>query len=67
VAFGAWPDVSPTKESVAHLAWPPAAGAWRQVDDPTAVQALALWHPNAGAPKLSTVLANPTNYRDRED
>jgi hypothetical protein len=56
--------ISPTKESVAHLAWSPVAGAWRQVDDPTAAQALALWHPNAGAPKLATALANPANYVD---
>jgi hypothetical protein len=56
--------ISPMKESVAHLAWSSAAGAWRQVDDPTAAQALALWHPNAGAPKVNTASANPTNYVD---
>ena len=56
--------ISPTKDSVAHLAWSSPAGAWRQVDDPTAAQALALWHPNAGAPKINTALANPVNYVD---
>lgn len=56
--------ISPMTESVAHLAWAATAGAWRQVDDPTAAQALALWHPNAGAPKVTTPLANPTNYVD---
>jgi hypothetical protein len=34
--------ISPMKESVAHLAWSAVAGAWRQVDDPTAARALAL-------------------------
>jgi hypothetical protein len=56
--------ISPMKESVAHLAWSPRSGAWAQVDDPTAAQALALWHPNAGAPKVTTASADPKDYVD---
>lgn len=39
-------------------------GAWQRVEDPTAASGARMWHPDAGAPKLTTPLANPTDYFD---
>ncbi len=38
------------------------AGGWRLVSDPTAADGLALSHPDAGAPKLTSALAAPVHY-----
>lgn len=38
-------------------------GAWRVVDDPTAAgYGQRVWHPNAGAPKVTAPLAQPADY-----
>jgi hypothetical protein len=39
-----------------------ASGAWRLVADDTAAGGARLQHPDAGAAKLNTPLANPANY-----
>ena len=39
-------------------------GAWQRVEDPTASWGARMWHPDAGAPKQTTPLANPTDYFD---
>lgn len=55
--------VTPFKESVMYAAWSGSpSGAWWYADDVTAAAERRLWHPNAGAPKLATALAEPTNY-----
>jgi hypothetical protein len=57
--------VTPTKEVVRHVGeYAGYAGAWRQADDPTAAGGVRAWHPNAGAAKLTTALADPANYVD---
>ena len=38
------------------------AGAWRAVSDSTAAGGQRVWHPNAGAAKVTAPLANPSNY-----
>ena len=57
--------VLPYKEIVMHAtgAWP-LGGAWRLEQDPSAAEGYRLRHPDAGAPKLNTALANPVNYID---
>jgi hypothetical protein len=37
-------------------------GRWTIVSDSTAIGGAAIWHPNAGAPKITTALANPADY-----
>jgi glucose/arabinose dehydrogenase len=37
-------------------------GAWRAVSDATAAGGARMWHPNAGAAKITQALASPTNY-----
>jgi hypothetical protein len=39
-------------------------GAWQSVSDPTAAAGFRVWHPDAGAAKVNTPLANPTHYVD---
>ncbi len=56
--------VTPFEEVVIIPTWQETHGTWRHVDDPTAADGSRLWHPNAGAPKLSAPLANPVNYVD---
>jgi hypothetical protein len=59
------PPPPPAAEIVVHAARVPTlAGAWRSVADPTAASGVRLWHPNAGAPKLTVPLASPANYFD---
>ena len=57
--------VLPYKEVVIHAtdAWP-LGGAWRLEQDPTAAEGYRVRHPNAGAPKLETAVANPVDYVD---
>jgi hypothetical protein len=38
------------------------AGAWRLTADSTAAGGLRMWHPDAGAAKITTALASPANY-----
>ena len=38
------------------------AGAWRRTDDPSASAGARLWHPDAGAAKITTAAASPANY-----
>jgi hypothetical protein len=38
------------------------AGAWRVVSDSTAAGGQRVWHPNAGAAKITAPLASPVNY-----
>jgi hypothetical protein len=38
------------------------AGAWRLVADASASGGVAVWHPDAGAPKVTTPLASPVNF-----
>src|SRR5262249_10367408 len=38
------------------------AGTWSRVSDATAAGGTRLWNPDAGATKLSSALASPTNY-----
>ena len=38
------------------------AGNWQSVSDPSAAGGARIYNPDAGAPKITTVLANPTNY-----
>ncbi|HEV3484014.1 MAG TPA: hypothetical protein VG106_01300, partial [Vicinamibacterales bacterium] len=39
-------------------------GAWRAVADATAAQQERVWHPDAGAPKVTTASAAPASYVD---
>jgi hypothetical protein len=39
-------------------------GAWQTVADATAAGGARVWHPNAGAAKITTPLANPAHYVD---
>jgi hypothetical protein len=59
-------DVPPFKETVLlpGNAFGDLRGAWQRVDDPTAASGARLWHPDAGAPKRTEPLANPTDYFD---
>jgi phosphatidylserine/phosphatidylglycerophosphate/cardiolipin synthase-like enzyme len=51
------------EEIVLYAARSPALGAgWRVEMDATAANGSKVWHPNGGAPKLSTALDNPMNY-----
>jgi hypothetical protein len=56
--------VTPFKETVLLPAEDATLyGAWQIVDDPTAAgYGRRVWHPNAGAPKLSAPQAQPTDY-----
>ena len=55
--------VRPFKESVLYAGWYGGpSGGWQQLHDATAAGESRMWHPNAGAPKLATALAAPTNY-----
>lgn len=56
--------ISPMKESVSHVSFSQTAGAWRTVEDDSAAGGYRVWHPNTGAPKVTSALANPTNYVD---
>jgi Bacterial Ig domain len=57
------PPPPPAAEIVVHAARVgTVAGAWRSIADPTAASGARLWHPNAGAPKLTVPLASPANY-----
>jgi hypothetical protein len=38
------------------------AGAWRRIADSTAASGSRVSHPNAGAPKITTALASPSNF-----
>ena len=56
-------DVPPFQEMVLTVASGGVVyGAWRAVDDPTAAEGRRLWHPDSGAPKQVTPLANPANF-----
>jgi hypothetical protein len=56
-------DVPPFQEMVLTPGWDARVyGAWQAVDDPSAVDGRRVWHPDAGAPKLTTPLANPANF-----
>jgi hypothetical protein len=59
-------DVPPFKETVLLPAnsFGEFHGAWQRVEDPTASWGARMWHPDAGAPKLTTPLASPTDYFD---
>jgi hypothetical protein len=59
-------DVPPFKETVLLPAnsFGEFHGAWQHVDDPTAAWGARMWHPDAGAPKRTEPLANPTDYFD---
>ena len=59
-------DIPPFKETVLLPAnsFGEFHGAWQRVEDPTASGGARMWHPDAGAPKLTTALANPTDYFD---
>ena len=60
---GSWDvTITPMKESVRHLGWARTFGAWHNVEDSSAAGGARTSHPNAGAPKITTALANPTNY-----
>jgi len=52
----------PTQETVLHASQAGLAGAWQPRLDSTAADEVALWHPNANAPKLAAPLANPTHF-----
>src|SRR5262249_35358019 len=39
-----------------------AVGQWQHVADPTAADRTRLFYPNAGAPKVTTPVANPSSY-----
>ena len=54
--------ITPFKESVLYVSGASVHGGWQQAGDRTAADGLRVWHPDAGAPKLSTALASPTNY-----
>ncbi len=54
--------VTPFKEIVMPASMFEPHGAWRLVDDETAVTGLRMHHPDAGAAKLQTPLASPANY-----
>jgi hypothetical protein len=41
---------------------PVIAGSWRVVSDAAAAGGQRVWHPNAGAAKLTAPLASPANY-----
>ena len=58
--------ITPFKESVAimELNGGDLHGGWRSVADSTAAAGFRRWHPDAGAAKLPSALANPTNYVD---
>jgi hypothetical protein len=59
-------DVPPFKETVLLPAnsFGEFHGAWQRVEDPTGSWGARMWHPDAGVPKLTTALANPTDYFD---
>ena len=38
------------------------SGAWQRTADASAARGIRLWQPNAGAAKLASALARPTNY-----
>jgi hypothetical protein len=38
------------------------AGGWTPIADATAAGGMAMWHPDSGAPKVTTALASPTHY-----
>ena len=58
------PPPSPSGDDIVlHAAGATAvAGAWRLVADSTAAGGQRLWHPDAGAAKLTAPLANPNDY-----
>jgi hypothetical protein len=55
--------VLPYKEIVMHAtgAWP-LEGVWRMEPDTTAAEGYRIRHPDAGAPKVETALAQPVHY-----
>jgi glucose/arabinose dehydrogenase len=52
----------PLEDIVMYAADVVPRGLWRVVSDGTAAGGRRLEHPNAGAPKLTTPLASPSNY-----
>jgi hypothetical protein len=55
--------VTPFKEAVVFIGSNhDAHGAWRGVSDATAAEGFRVWHPDAGAAKVTTPLANPAHY-----
>jgi hypothetical protein len=55
------PDPGPAEIVLyAHRGLP--HGAWRTALDATAADGMSLWHPNAGAPKITAPQSNPANY-----
>jgi len=58
--------VTPTTEIVLHPAAPESAlaGGWQRVADATAADGTRLFYPNANAPKVTAVVANPSNRVD---
>jgi len=53
--------IVPTQEIVLYAGAAGFNGAWEQRLDSTAADGVALWHPNANAPKLAAPLAAPTH------
>jgi hypothetical protein len=57
--------ITPYKEVVLHTDFTAFThGAWQHVEDSTAASGYRIFHPDAGAPKVTTPLAAPTNYVD---
>ena len=59
--------VTPSKEIVLHIGdmWSTfTQGNWQRLADSTAASGIALHDVNAGAPKVTTPLANPSSYAD---
>ena len=47
-----------------HVGFSASVGAWATVPDETAASGYRLFYPNAGAPKVDTPAANPSNYAE---
>ena len=54
--------IRPTTEIVTHTQFPFPLVGWQQVADATAASNIRLFYPNAGAPKVTTPLANPPKF-----
>ena len=56
--------ITPFKEMVSIVTNGDRHGSWQWIADNTAAGGSRFWHPDAGAGKLNTALASPTNYFD---
>jgi hypothetical protein len=63
---GSTPAPGPDADAAEVVLWaanaPVRVGPWNPVSDSTAADGARLQNPNAGAAKLTTAVANPTNY-----